>query len=169
MSTPHIFTIRGQRVMLDFQLAELYGMEVRQLNQSVKRNIERFDEDFMFQLNSNELASIRSQFVIGYELTSLKHMTTTPYAFTELGIAMLSSVLRSPEAIEVNKGIMRTFFKMRAYLMLGHVDQTQRLDKLEKESLEIRQTFGEVFERLDRVESDQTPRAPLRRKKIGLK
>ena len=169
MDIPHIFTIRGQRVMLDFQLAELYGMETKALNQAVKRNIERFDADFMFQLDFEELSHSRSQIVTGYDLSSLNRIGTSyPYAFTELGIAMLSSVLRSPQAIEVNKGIMRTFFKMRSYLMLAHSD-TDRLDKLEKESLEIRQTFGEVFERLDSVEKIHTERAPIRRKKIGLK
>ena len=116
MDIPHIFTIRGQRVLLDFQFAELYGMEVRALNQAVKRNIERFDSDFMFQLDFRELAETRSQIVIRLGPNPLNQVGgTLPYAFTELGIAMLSSVLRSPQAIEVNKGIMRTFFKMRSY------------------------------------------------------
>lgn len=155
--------------MLDFQLATLYGMETKVLNQAVKRNIERFDEDFMFQLDFNELTSIRSQFVTGYDLSSLNRVGTSyPFAFTELGIAMLSSVLRSREAIEVNKGIMRTFFKMRSYLMLGH-DLAERVDKLENDSREVRQTFSEVFERLDSAEQSISTNVPTRRRKIGLK
>ena len=169
MESPHIFTIRGQRVMLDFQLAQLYGMETRVLNQAVKRNIERFDSDFMFQLKINEIDEARSQFVISLGPSNLNQVGGwLPFAFTELGIAMLSSVLRTREAIEVNKGIMRTFFKMRSYLVLGN-SHGDRLDKLEQESIEIRQTFGEVFERLDNVERDTIIRAPVRKKKIGLK
>lgn len=169
METPIILTIRGQRVMLDFQLAPLYGLETKVLNQAVKRNLERFDEDFMFQLNSSDLADARSQIVTLSGLTNEYSIGNfLPYAFTELGIAMLSSVLRSREAIEVNKGIMRAFFKMRSYLMLGH-NLSERVDKLEKESQEIRQAFGEVFERLDSVEETLTSKPPTRRRKIGLK
>lgn len=169
MESPIILTIRGQRVMLDFQLAPLYGLETKVLNQAVKRNLERFDEDFMFQLNSSDLAEARSQIVTLSGLTSEYSIGNyLPYAFTELGIAMLSSVLRSREAIEVNKGIMRAFFKMRSYLMLGH-DLGERVNKLENDSREVRQTFSEVFERLDNVEDAITPSIPKRRRKIGLK
>ena len=95
-----IYTIRGQKVMLDFDLAQMYEVETRVLNQSVKRNIERFPDDFMFQLTKGELDILKSQFV-----TSRMGLRKTPYAFTENGVAMLSSVLRSPLAIQVNISI----------------------------------------------------------------
>ena len=125
-----IYVIRGQRVMLDFDLAAMYGVETRVLNQSVKRNIERFPEDFMFQLTKGEFDILKSQIVISNirendsvsTLTSQnvilksgrgKHPKYLPYAFTENGVAMLSSVLRSPLAIQVNIGIMRAFTEFR--------------------------------------------------------
>lgn len=104
-----IYEIRGQRVMLDFDLASMYGVETRALNQSVKRNIERFPEDFMFQLTKEELDVLKSQIVT----SSWGGMRKLPYAFTEMGVAMLSSVLRSPLAIQVNIGIMRAFTEFR--------------------------------------------------------
>ncbi len=168
MEAPYIFTIRGQRVMLDVHLAPLYGMETKALNQAVKRHIERFDEDFMFQLEFSELAHVRSQIVTLQDLNPQELVRRfCPYAFTELGIAMLSSVLRSPQAIEVNKGIMRAFFRMRSYLVLGH-PLNERVDALERNALEVRQTFGEVFERLDNVDEVMTPILPKRRRRIGL-
>lgn len=116
-----IIELRGQRVMLDSDLARLYGVETRALNQAVKRNIERFPEDFMFQLTKGEMELLRShssgsdnwksQIVTS---NSMKMgMRKCPYAFTENGVAMLSSVLRSPSAIQVNIGIMRAFTEMR--------------------------------------------------------
>lgn len=111
-----IYEIRGRQVMLDKDLAELYGVEVKVLNQSVKRNAKRFPSDFMFQLSKDEFDSLRSQIV------TLKngrggHSKYLPYAFTEQGVAMLSSVLRSDTAIEVNIRIMRTFVAVRQYLV----------------------------------------------------
>ncbi|MDE6722485.1 MAG: ORF6N domain-containing protein [Bacteroidaceae bacterium] len=104
-----IYEVRGQRVMLDFDLASMYGVETRALNQSVKRNIERFPEDFMFQLTKDELDVLKSQIVT----SSWGGTRKLPYAFTEMGVAMLSSVLRSPLAIQVNIGIMRAFTEFR--------------------------------------------------------
>ena len=104
-----IYEIRGQRVMLDFDLAAMYGVETRALNQAVKRNIERFPEDFMFQLTKGELEILKSQIVI----SSWGGTRKLPYAFTENGVAMLSSVLRSSLAIQVNIGIMRAFTEFR--------------------------------------------------------
>lgn len=109
-----IHIIRGKQVMLDFDLAELYGVEARVLNQSVKRNIKRFPEDFMFQLNIKEWEFMSSQFVTTSRMKRPK--SSPPYAFTEQGVAMLSSVLRSDTAIEVNIRIMRTFVAVRQYL-----------------------------------------------------
>lgn len=109
-----IHIIRGKQVMLDFDLANLYGVETRVLNQAVRRNIERFPEDFMFQLTDEELKNWKSQIVIS---NSIKMgLRKLPYAFTEQGVAMLSGVLRSPIAIEVNIRIMRTFVVVRQYL-----------------------------------------------------
>ena len=122
-----IYEIRGQRVMLDFDLAAMYGVETRRLNEQVKRNIERFPEDFMFQLTKGEYEILKSQFATSNTTDSqgsiiLKSQNATsswggtrksPYAFTENGVAMLSSVLRSPIAIQVNIGIMRAFTQIR--------------------------------------------------------
>lgn len=107
-----IHIIRGKQVMLDKDLAELYGVEVRRLNEAVKRNIERFPEDFMFQLLQEEWEILKSQFAT----SSWGGTRKLPYAFTEQGVAMLSSVLRSDTAIEVNIRIMRTFVAVRQYL-----------------------------------------------------
>ena len=105
--------LRGQKVMLDFDLAALYGVETKTLNQAVKRNSERFPKDFMFRLNARETESLRSQFVT---LKRGEHLKYPPYAFTEQGVAMLSSVLRSPRAVKVNIAIMRAFVQLRAAL-----------------------------------------------------
>ncbi|MBQ8502466.1 MAG: ORF6N domain-containing protein [Bacteroides sp.] len=109
-----IYEIRGQRVMLDFDLAEMYGLETRVLKQAVRRNLKRFEgEDFMFELTKEELS--RSQFVTlkSGRGSNIKYL---PFAFTELGVAMLSSVLNSDAAIEINRGIMRAFVSVRRYL-----------------------------------------------------
>ena len=126
-----ITILRGKQVLLDFQLAELYGVETKRLNEAVKRNIQRFPEDFMFRVSKEELANIRSQFATTYaqradnELVSnlISHIpnekrTTIalPYAFTEQGVAMLSSVLRSETAVQVNIAIMRAFVMARQIL-----------------------------------------------------
>ncbi|HEX9972418.1 MAG TPA: ORF6N domain-containing protein [bacterium] len=109
-----IYSIREQKVMLDRDLAELYGVETKVLNQGVKRNIRRFPEDFMFQLTKDEYDSLRSQ-IVTLEGRG-KHSKYLPYAFTENGVAMLSSVLNSERAIQVNIQIMRVFTKLRSML-----------------------------------------------------
>lgn len=121
-----IYEIRGQRVMLDFDLAEMYEVETKNLNKAVKRNIERFPEDFMFQLSSTEYENLRFQ--IG--TSSWGGTRYAPFAFTEQGVAMLSGILRSHRAIEVNINIMRAFVHMRQYL-LAHTPK-QELDELRK-------------------------------------
>ena len=108
-----IRVIRGQQVMLDRDLAELYGVETRRLNEQVKRNIERFPEDFMFQLTSNEFDNLKSQFAT----SSWGGVRKLPYAFTEQGVAMLSGVLKSPTAVEANIRIMRAFVSMRHFMV----------------------------------------------------
>ena len=121
-----IFLLRGQKVMLSPHLAELYGVEPRALIQAVKRNIERFPSDFMFPLARQEVANLKSQFVI----SRWGGRRVTPYAFTEQGVAMLSSVLRSKRAIRVNVEIMRTFVKLRQ-LLASHADLAVKLEELE--------------------------------------
>lgn len=108
-----IYELRGQRVMLDFDLAEMYQVETRAVKQAVRRNMNRFPEDFMFELTKNEVTSLRSQIVISPSLST----GYAPFAFTEQGVAMLSSVLRSEKAIEININIMRAFVAVRSYLL----------------------------------------------------
>ena len=125
-----ILLIRGRKVMLSWHLAELYGVEVRILVQAVKRNNARFPEDFMFQLTAQEAESLRSQNVILENLGKGRHSKYLPYAFTQEGISMLSSVLRSARAIMVNIAIMRTFVKLRE-LMNSHRELAQKIEALE--------------------------------------
>lgn len=128
----HIFLVRGQKVMLSMHLAELYGVEVRALIQAVKRNKERFPEDFMFQLTWEETKSLRSQIVILNNMAQRgSHIKYLPYAFTEQGVAMLSSVLNSKRAIQVNIAIMRAFVKLRQILS-AHKELAQKLSELER-------------------------------------
>ena len=108
-----IYEIRGQKVMLDFDLARLYQVETKVLNQAVKRNTKRFPPDFMFQLTAEEVLNMRSQFVTA----SKRNTSAPPFAFTEEGIAMLSGVLKSDIAIEANIAIMRAFVQVRQYLL----------------------------------------------------
>lgn len=134
-----IHEIRGQRVMLDRDLAEMYGVETRALNQAVKRNIDRFPEDFMFQLTKEEC--LRSQIVI-LNTEQGKHLKYMPYVFTEMGVAMLSSVLRSPTAIQVNISIMRAFVAVRQ--MLSNPIET-RVERIETQVKELKQYMEEVL------------------------
>ena len=124
-----IYLIRGQKVMLDRDLAELYQVQTKALNQAVRRNSDRFPADFMFQLSEEEVSELnRSQFVTGSE----KHRDPRfrPYAFSEQGVAMLSSVLRSKRAINVNIEIMRAFVKLRQ-MLASNAELSRRLDELE--------------------------------------
>ena len=122
-----IYEIRAQKVMLDSDLAALYGVELRSLNQAVKRNSGRFPSDFMFQLTDDEWQKLRSQFVI-FNNDTRKYK---PYAFTEQGVSMLSSVINSERAIEVNINIMRTFVKLRHYV-LSKSDNNEQIAELRK-------------------------------------
>jgi len=123
-----IYLFRGKKVMLSTDLADLYGVEVRALVQAVKRNIERFPEDFMFQLDEQEYEILKSQIVISSWGGPRR---ARPYAFTEQGIAMLSSVLHSKRAIRVNIQIMRAFVKLRE-MILSHKELAKKLEALEK-------------------------------------
>jgi hypothetical protein len=124
-----ILMFRGQRVMLDSDLAQLYGVETKVLNRAVKRNRARFPADFMFQLTSEEAEALRCQ--IGTSNTGRGGRRFRPYAFTEQGVAMLSSVLHSRRAVQVNVEIMRAFVRLRRWLVT-HEDLARRLDALEK-------------------------------------
>jgi len=123
-----ILLVRGHRVLLDVHLAHLYGVDVKVLNQAVKRNIERFPEDFMFRLTSEEQAGLRSQFVTSKSRGGRRYLA---FVFTEQGVAMLSSVLRSPRAVQVNIEIMRTFVRLRQMLHANE-DLARKLAALEK-------------------------------------
>ncbi len=123
-----IFFLRGHKVMLSIDLAKLYSVEPKALIQAVKRNIERFPSDFMFQLTNQEFAILKSQIVTS-RWGGIRR--AVPYAFTEQGVAMLSSVLNSPRAIRVNIEIMRTFARLRQ-MLLSHSDLTRKLENLEK-------------------------------------
>ncbi len=131
------FEIRDQSVMLDFHLAELYDVDTRSLKQAVKRNIDRFSEDYMFGLSPNEIESIRSQNVISVS----KSVTYAPFVFTEQGVAMLSSVLKSSKAIKVNVEIMRDFVLIRKFT-LQNSEIIRRIDEMEKN---YDDQFSEVF------------------------
>ena len=122
-----IVTVRGQRVLLSPDLARLYGVTVGALGQAVKRNRARFPADFLFQLNVREAANLKSQSVI----SSWGGRRVPPYAFTEQGVAMLSSVLRSPRAVAVNIAVMRAFVRLRT-LLASYADLARRLDDLER-------------------------------------
>lgn len=126
-----ILFIRDQKVMLDKDLAELYGVETKRLIEAVKRNIRRFPDDFMFQLNKEENDLLRSQIATSNISTGRGGRRYAPYAFTEQGVAMLSSVLRSPRAVDVNVEIMRTFVRLRR-MLASNVELARKLETLEK-------------------------------------
>jgi len=141
-----IYFIRGIKVMLDRDLAELYEVETRVLNQAVRRHKKRFPEDFMFQLTKTEFNNLKSQFVI----SSWGGVRKMPLAFTEQGVAMLSGILNSDKAIEVNIQIMRAFIKLR-HMILEHDELKRELDELRKE---MNERFQIVFTVLDKLVSE---------------
>ena len=200
-----IYEIRGQRVMLDFDLAEMYGVETRALNQAVKRNIERFPEDFMFQLTKGESEILTNQILKSQEETEntenlsegnnmISQIVTSkpierrggtqklPYAFTENGVAMLSSVLRSPLAIQVNIGIMRAFTEFRKIAASLQIpDSAADVAQLRKDFEELKLDIEDILHdqndinEMTRVQLDAIstalaelqPKEPKPRKKIG--
>ena len=157
-----IYVIRGQRVMLDSDLAELYGVNTKRLNEQVKRNLERFPEDFMFQLSDQEVSLLSEDH--SFHTVKWGGRRYNPFAFTECGIAMLSSVLSSSISIAVNISIMRTFVRLRSYLSIESAEG-DRLSKLEQNSNKL---FRAVFERLDDIDDRLRPKLNPNRKKIGL-
>lgn len=152
-----IFEVRGYRVMLDFHLAELYNVKTKVLKQAVKRNIQRFPSDFMFELDKEEfhqLVTNCDQFP-----ETLKHSSVSPMVFTEQGVAMLSTVLRSQTAIDVNISIMRAFVLMRQ-MVIGYDELLKRIKELE-ESTDAQ--FSEIYQALTQLLSkpDPKPRKPI--------
>lgn len=160
--TDKIYLIRGKRVMLDRDLAKLYDIETKVLKQAVRRNIDRFPDDFMFELNNQELADLRSQFVT----SSWGGSRYVPMAFTEQGVAMLSSVLNSKQAIKVNIQIMRVFTKVREILM-DNLSVRLEIEEIKKKLENQDKNIELVFTYLDELIEKQENPAP--RKKIGFK
>ena len=173
-----IYEIRGQRVMLDFDLALLYGVETRRLNEQVKRNIERFPEDFMFQLTKGEFEILRSQIATSNNIRNqrdnvlISQNATSkpiekrggtqkiPYAFTENGVAMLSSVLRSPLAIQVNIGIMRAFTEFRRMaISLSIPNSNEEITQLRKDFEELKLDIEDIL--LNQNDINEDTRAQL--------
>jgi hypothetical protein len=153
-----IFTLRSKQVMIDKDLAEMYGVETKVLNQAVKRNIRRFPESFRFQITEEELKSLsRSQFVTlnsnlkNEKIERGKNIKYLPFAFTEQGVAMLSAVLKSETAVAVSIQIMEAFVKMRK-LVLSNLELIQRLDKVEIKQIETDQKFEQIFKALENKE-----------------
>ena len=170
-----VLAVRGEKVLLDTDLAELYGVEARALNQAVARNRNRFPDDFMFQLTAEEWERLRSQTVIASGtqggnssqtvMTTRKHrgIAYRPYAFTEQGVAMLSSVLRSQRAVEVNIAIMRTFVQLRR-LMDSNRDLARRIEAME---MRYDEQFSAVFDAIKQLISDDQARKSKPSRAIG--
>lgn len=158
-----IYLIRDHKVMLDSDLAHLYGVETKVLNQQVKRNLKRFPSDFMFQLTNEEFNYLKSQFANSKSGSGGKQKL--PLVFTENGVAMLSGILNSDRAINVNISVMRIFTKLRSFHALES-NLSGEVKELRENSVKL---FKVVFERLDSIEEGLTPKLPNQRKKIGLK
>jgi hypothetical protein len=159
-----IYDIRGQKVILDFDLAALYEVETRVLNQSVKRNIKRFPVDFMFRLTQEEWENMSSQIVMTYSVKRPK--SAFPFAFTEQGVAMLSGILNSDVAVNVNIAIMRTFVLIRKYA-LEHQEFNTKLLEIETK---YDKKFSDVYEALNYlIQKDEKETVQKERKQIGYK
>ena len=160
-----IFVIRGIKVMIDRDLADLYGIETKRLKEQVKRNLKRFPEDFMFVLNRNELSYLRSQIATSNRGGSRYY----PMAFTEQGVAMLSSVLNSDRAISVNIQIIRVFTKIRQ-MFEAHQEILKKLEALELKDIEQDEKIALVFECLRQLEQGREEESKFRgRRRIGFK
>jgi len=157
-----IYFIRGQRVMIDRDLAEMYGVETRVLNQAVKRNIERFPEDFMFQLNEFEWQSMSSQIVMTSK--SKRPISALPYAFTEHGVTMLSGVLRSTIAIQVNILLVRAFIAIRQLVLNNPND---KVSELQTELKELKAYIEEVFTDYNDINDDTRMQIELINKSLA--
>ncbi|MBI4931108.1 MAG: ORF6N domain-containing protein [Bacteroidetes bacterium] len=165
-----IYHIRGQRIMLDRDLAELYGVDVKQLKRQVRRNISRFPDDFMFELTKAEFENWRSQFGTS-NFSDKMGLRYNPFAFTEYGVLMLSSVLKSARAIQVNIQIMRVYTKMKQ-LLLTHKDILAKIEQLEKKLMKQgrkNKKYDEQMQLLFAYLEELLPRKNEPMKKIGYK
>lgn len=152
-----IYLLRNQKVMLDEDLAELDGVETKRLNEQVKRNIDRFPEDFMFGLNEEEFENLKSQ----NATSSWGGRRKLPNAFTEHGVLMLSSILNSKQAIRVNIQIMRIYTKIRE-MLLAHKDVFLRVEQVEKQMMKHDEKIEMLFTYLSKfIEKEETPRTPI--------
>jgi phage regulator Rha-like protein len=154
-----IYWIRGHKVMLDADLAELYGAETKTLTRAVRRNKDRFPEDFMFQLTDEEFVNLRLQFGTSSSWGGRRYR---PYAFTEQGVAMLSSVLRGKRAVQVNIGVMRAFVRLRE-MLATHKDLARKLNEMEKK---YDSQFKIVF---DAIRKLMSPAAAKQQRRIGFR
>jgi hypothetical protein len=164
---PFIYFIRNEKVMIDRDLANLYGVETKRLKEAVKRNIERFPSDFMFELSQEEYNSLRSQFATLKNEDSKrgKHSKYNPYAFTEQGVAMLSSVLNSKRAIQVNISIMRAFAKIRQFALTNST-LAKKIEELEKVTnhkfSKLDKEIKLIFEAIKQlIKTESKPKNPL--------
>jgi hypothetical protein len=155
-----ILLLRGQKVMLSSHLASLYGVEVKVLVQAVKRNLDRFPSDFMFQLTNQEVNNLKSQFVTSSWGGARR---APPYAFAQEGVAMLSSVLRSPKAIAVNIEIMRTFVRMRE-LAFSNEELARKIDELDQRVSKHDNAIAEIIEAIRQL---MAPPSPKEKRPIG--
>ena len=175
-----IYEIRGQKVMLDFDLARLYQVETKALNQAVKRNAERFPSDFMFRLTAEEVLNMRSQFVTA----SKRNTSAPPFAFTEQGVAMLASVLKSPIAVAASISIMRAYVQVRQYLLtsasmsaelkelrakldLLAMQQEENLGAVNDLSEDVRQDIDNLYLAIGELSSRMEEKKQEPRRKIG--
>jgi len=163
--TSKIFLIREQKVMVDRDLADLYGVETKYLKRQVKRNTDRFPKDFMFELTKEEFKNWRSQFVTSNSSDQMG-LRYAPYVFTEQGVAMLSSVLNSPKAIAVNIKIIRVFTKLRE-MLFNNKDLLLRMEKIERKLSSQNKNIKRVFNYLDKLIKKKENPKPIT--KIGYK
>lgn len=179
-----IYEIRGERVMLDFDLAALYEVETKVFNQAVKRNIKRFPDDFMFRLTADEWRSLRSQFVAGYaqlidnqggqrsQIVTLNSRTNTrylPYAFTEQGVAMLSGILNSDRAIQMNIAIMRAFVEVRK-ILIQQSDLKEQLKELKERVGGHDVQLSQIYDALENLLDEKAAQRKWdERERIGFK
>jgi hypothetical protein len=160
-----IYSVRGVKVMLDKDLAELYNVETKVLKQAVRRNFKRFPPDFLFELTKEEYESLRSQ-IVTLKVNRGGFSKYLPFAFTELGVSMLSSIINTELAIQVNISIMRAFVVLRDYA-LTNKDLTNKLNELE---LKYNQKFSDIHHALNYlIEKDKKVKDQFQRKKIGFK
>ena len=161
-----IYIIRGEKVMLDFDLATLYSVETRTLKQAIRRNIKRFPDDFMFVLNANEWKEVITNCD---NLGAIKYSPSRPFAFTEQGVAMLSSILNSERAIAVNNQIIRVFTRMRK-MIESNKEILKKLEMLEKKDIELDEKVTLIFEYLKELEQSKQEETDFKqRKRIGFK